>query len=107
VLFKRDISQRFVEIIFGYELRHGFNAVEHDVSLKLHTISPLVVRAVQIVQEADRAEILVELEVVVVVELRRLEEGPMVAWVAVQGLEGDVAEPKPGGERVRAQNRRP
>ena len=57
----------------------------------------LDVGAVEIIQEADNTEALIELEMVIVVELRRGEEGQMVAGVGVDS--GGEREGVPGPSR--------
>jgi len=82
-------------------------AVEGNVALLGLGLAPLGVGAVDVVQQSHGAEILVELEVVVVVELGRLDQRQVVARVRVDGVENGVGEPKPRRHRVRTENTRP
>ena len=60
----------------------------------------LDVGAVEVVQQADHSKALVELEMVIVVELRGEEERQVVAGVAVDGGDEAEAVPGPGGDQV-------
>ena len=60
----------------------------------------LDVGAVEVVQQADHAEALIELKMVIVVELGRGEERQVVAGVGVDGGDETEAVPGPGGDKV-------